>query len=68
MSIANLTHDTLYMPREITRLTAEVQRLKQVEQEYTELLRRSNHHNAVMARNVLEAIIRPPTRRRHGFM
>lgn len=68
MSAVNLTHDTLYVPREIARLSAEVQRLRQVEREYTELLRRSNHHNAVMARNVLEAIIRPPTRRRHGFM
>ena len=60
MSIANLVHDTLYMPREVARLSAEVQRLRQVERDYTELLRRSNHHNAVMARNVLEAIIRPP--------
>lgn len=60
MSAVNLTHDTLYMTREIARLSAEVQRLKQVEQEYMELLRRSNHHNAVMARNVLEAILRPP--------
>lgn len=68
MSAVNLTHDTLYMTREIARLSAEVQRLRQVERDYTELLRRSNHHNAVMARNVLEAIIRPPTRRRYGFM
>lgn len=60
MSAVNLAHDTLYMTREIDRLSAEVQRIKQVERDYTELLRRSNHHNAVMARNVLEAILRPP--------
>lgn len=60
MSAVNLTHDTLYMTREIARLSAEVQRLRQVERDYTELLKRSNHHNAVMARNVLEAILRPP--------
>lgn len=60
MSAVNLAHDTLYMTREIDRLSAEVQRVKQVERDYTELLRRSNHHNAVMARNVLEAILRPP--------
>lgn len=60
MSVVNLAHDTLYMSSEIARLSAEVQRLRQVERDYTELLRRSNHHNAVMARNVLEAILRPP--------
>lgn len=60
MSAVNLAHDILFMSSEIDRLTAEVERLKQVEREYTELLRRSNHHNAVMTRNVLEAIIRPP--------
>jgi hypothetical protein len=48
------------MTREIARLSAEVQRLRQVERDYTKLLRRSNQHSAVMARNVLEAIIRPP--------
>lgn len=60
MSAVNLTHDTQYRTREIARLSAEVQRLRQVERDYTELLKRSNHHNAVMARNVLEAILRPP--------
>lgn len=43
--------------REINSLKREVARLRGVESDYTELLRRSNTHNAIMSKQVIEAVL-----------
>lgn len=43
--------------REINSLKREVSRLRWVEAEYTELLRRTNTHNAIMSKQVIEAML-----------